>query len=78
VWIFETEKAGIFWIRFDPRGRGRFLLGIDGETLSSYYSPEAAADDVFLQTTGWSLWDSLESPRKPDSLDDWIRRDCTA
>lgn len=78
MWIFDTEKAGVFWIRFDPRGGGRFLLGVDDEELNLYYSPEAAADDVFMQATGWPAWDSLEPPKKPESLDDWVRRDCCA
>ena len=78
MWIFETDEAGIFWIRFNPAGGGKFVLGVDGEVLNSYYSPDAASDDVFMQTTGWPAWDLLESPRRPEGLDDWVRRDCRA
>ena len=57
MWHCKTD-IGVFWIRFDPRTRSRFLLGIGEEPLGWYYSPEAAADVVFLQETGWSEWDS--------------------
>ncbi len=77
MWTYQTE-IGVLWIRFDPRTRTRFLLGIDDEPLGWYYSPEAAADDVFLQKTGWSEWDSLSSPVKPKDLTDWVRMDCRA
>ncbi|HQN18920.1 MAG TPA: hypothetical protein PKV86_07270 [Syntrophobacteraceae bacterium] len=77
MWTYQTE-IGVLCIRFDPRTRTRFLLGIDDEPLGWYYSPEAAADDVFLQKTGWSEWDSLSSPVKPKDLTDWVRMDCQA
>jgi len=75
MWYCETE-IGVFWIRFDPRTRSRFLLGIGEEPLGWYYSPEAAADVVFLQKTGWSEWDSLQEISKPADLGSWTRIDC--
>jgi hypothetical protein len=77
MWYRQTE-SGVFWIRFDPSTRTRFLLGIGDEPLGWYYSPEAAADDVFLQKTGWSEWDSLAAATKPKDLSEWVRMDCQA
>jgi hypothetical protein len=77
MWCCETE-CGTFWIRFDPRTRTRFLLGIGHEPLGWYYSPEAAADDVFLQNTGWPQWDALAAITKPENLSVWTRMDCQA
>lgn len=77
MWRHETE-VGVFRIRFDPLSGGRFILGIGAEDLGAYYSPEAAADDVFLQKTGWPAWDDLSSPSRPEDLSHWSRVDCTA
>jgi hypothetical protein len=77
MWHCETA-IGVFWIRFDARTRSRFLLGIGEEPLGWYYSPEAAADVVFLQETGWSEWDSRHDLVKPLDLGDWTRIDCQA
>ncbi len=75
MWTCRTE-LGVFWIRFDPRTRTRFLLGIGEEPLGWYFSPEAAADVVFLQDTGWTEWDSRRGVTRPKDLADWIRVDC--
>jgi hypothetical protein len=75
MWQYRTE-IGVFWIRFDPRTRTRFVLGIEEEPLGWYYSPEAAADDVFLQKTGCSEWDLLAATSKPTDLSQWVRLDC--
>jgi len=75
VWICRTE-LGVFWIRFDPRTRTRFLLGVGDEPLGWYFSPEAAADVVFLQDTGWVEWDRHPSVTRPNSLEEWLRVDC--
>jgi hypothetical protein len=77
MWLRETE-AGTFWIRFVPRGRGMFLLGIDDHELGSYFSPEAAVDDVYMQKTGWPSWDSARSVYKPADISEWKRIDCIA
>jgi len=75
MWFHKTE-AGTFWIRFVPRGRGMFVLGIDDQELGSYFSPEAAADDVYLQKTGYDLWDSVQDVCKPVDIAEWKRLDC--
>jgi len=77
MWLYETD-VGVFWIRFSPRGRGRFLLGIGDEELGAYLSPEAAVDDVYLQKSGWPEWDLHPQSRKPEDLSQWTRRDCRA
>ena len=76
MWICETEK-GVFWIRYVPRqGRGVFALGIEGQELGWYPSPEAAADDVYIQETGFPAWDSAAEALKPADISDWKRLDC--
>jgi hypothetical protein len=75
MWFHKAE-AGTFWIRFVPRGRGIFILGIDGRELGSYFSPEAAADDVYRQETGFTRWDSAEDMQVPTDLSEWKRLDC--
>ena len=77
MWIHKAE-AGTFWIRFVPRGRGEFVLGIDGRELGTYFSPEAAADAVYLQDTGFAAWDSAGETARPAGLDEWVRLDCAA
>ncbi len=77
MWVCETE-VGIFYIRFDPRTRTRFLLEIGDEPLGWYFSPEAAADVVFLQETGWPQWDSRADITRPRDLAAWVRMDCQA
>ena len=77
MWHYRTS-SGVFWIRFSPQGRGTFLLGMDDEELGAYFSPEAAADDVFMQKTGWEPWDCSEQPDRPVSISEWQREDCSA
>ena len=75
MWICKTEQ-GVFWIRFSPQGRGVFVLGIEGTELGAYASPEAAADDVYHQETGFSEWDSASGVHRPADISDWKRLDC--
>jgi hypothetical protein len=75
MWFHKSE-AGTFWIRFVPRSRRTFVLGIDDQELGEYFSPEAAADDVYMQKTGYALWDSLQDVRKPADIAEWKRLDC--
>lgn len=75
MWYYKTPVC-TFWIRFDPPGRGGFLLGADDVELARYFSPEAAADDVFLCRTGFPPWDASDPADRPDSLTDWTRIDC--
>ena len=75
MWIYNSE-AGVFWIRFVPRGRGAFILGIEGMELGSYSSAEEAAEDVYLQETGFPPWDSAAQVSKPADISEWERLDC--
>lgn len=70
---FNT-RFGTFWIRPQPGSPGRWLLGLDEESLGSYASPELAADDVYMQATGHLEWDISESPvDAPADLGEWER-----
>jgi hypothetical protein len=51
-----------------------YLLGIDEDALGSYNSSEAAADDVYTQTTGFSSWDALPNISGPTDLGEWTRK----
>ena len=65
-------KFGTFFIRAHPRLAGRWLLQIGDETLGSYHSPLAAADDVYCQATGYYEWDTMRpSPLQPTDLSEW-------
>ncbi len=68
MWFYKTE-VGTFNIRkqFD----GCWGLWLDDGMLGSYLSPEAAADDVYTQSTGCYEWDSLQSVTEPMDLLDW-------
>jgi hypothetical protein len=70
VWIYRAQ-AGLFWIRPQPDAPGRFWLGIDDTVLGSYHAPQAAADDVYTQSTGCPAWDSLPSVTEPSDLSEW-------
>lgn len=75
MWYSQT-RAGIFWIRFVPQGRGVFVLGTGHRELGTYLSPEAAADDVYLRRTGLPEWDAAQHADAPADLSEWIRLDC--
>lgn len=66
-------KAGVFWIAPQPGSPGRFWLGIGDVPLGSYHTPEAAADDVHCQSTGWNEWDMLGLVSFPTELADWTK-----
>ena len=67
-------RVGTFWIAPQPNVPGRFWLGVDDEALGSYHSAEAAADDVYSQSTGYYEWDAIEEPvTSPCDLSDWIK-----
>ncbi len=72
VWYYKT-RVGTFHIRPDAYNRHRWSLWIDDENLGSYDSPDAAADDVYTQHTGWNEWDSLPSVTQPTDLTEWRR-----
>lgn len=50
---------------------GRWVLCISGTAYGSYHSPEAAADDVYTQTTGHDRWDMGPMPLEPSDISEW-------
>jgi len=62
---------GVFVIR--PH-QGRWGLWCEDELYGSYHSPQAAADDVYMQATGHDEWD-MKSPdgTEPTDLSEWER-----
>jgi hypothetical protein len=63
------SRVGVFYIM--PDGEGRWWLGVDGERLGSFHSPQAAADDMSGQHTGYHPWDSLPKISEPTDLSEW-------
>lgn len=57
MFIYKSP-VGTFWIK--PNDDGRFVLGIDQETLGFYHSAVSAADDVYVHVTGYYPWDKLD------------------
>lgn len=72
MWYYQTN-VGMFKIVRNKSGR--FDLWIDNIQLGSYHSPNAAADDVYKQTTGWDEWDTLDTDSIPTDLSEWVGRD---
>lgn len=64
-------KIGTFIIRSENNHPGWWRLWIDGYLLGEYPSPEAAADNVYKQSTGFKQWDSLSSVSEPTDLSMW-------
>jgi hypothetical protein len=71
MWYHYKSLVGTFWICPEPNNPSRYLLGIDDTALGSYHSSEAAADDVYTQSTGWSDWDMLDPVVEPTDLSKW-------
>lgn len=69
----KHTAVGTFWIRPHDFGRWGLFIEKDGETelLGSYHSPEAAADDVYTQHTGWDTWDIPIRHDAPVDLGEW-------
>jgi len=72
MWYYKTE-VGTFLIYRNPNDPARFLLKIENEILGSYLTPEMAADDVYMQATGWYEWDTLPNVSGPTDLSEWHR-----
>ncbi len=70
-WFHYKTSVGTVWIRPQPDALGRFELGIDNESLGSYHSPVAAADDVYTGHTGWFELDTLDGSILPCDLSEW-------
>ena len=65
-------KLGIFRISPDPEIPGQYRLYMDQLWIGSYFSAEAAASDVYTQTTGYDPWDLQdEAVFDPRNLGQW-------
>ena len=66
---YFKSSVGVF--RIFPF-RGNFWLEIDRGMYSAYISPEAAAIDVYMHTTGHNGWDKLKGIEDaPEDLSGW-------
>ncbi len=69
----KRTDVGTFWILPDNSNRWGLFIDCDGnrELLGSYSTPEAAADDVYTQHTGWDDWDNPIRSNAPRDLGEW-------
>ncbi len=68
IYFFRTE-VGTF--KITQNRIGRFELQINEVVIRSFPSPDDAADNVYLQSTGWDEWDELLSIDEPVELSEW-------
>ena len=71
-WYFKS-KVGTFIIK--KHGNGFYGLWINDDLLGEYSSPVGAADDVYVQVTGYNEWDSLKDgdSSAPTDIYEWKR-----
>jgi hypothetical protein len=67
-YLLNTEYAR-FELRQEPLGL--WDLWVDGMPTITFESPEAAAESVYKQRSGYVVWDQLENPPAPENLDGW-------
>jgi hypothetical protein len=70
-YFYYKTRIGTFYIRQSKDNPKIFHLWIGEELLGSYSSPINAADDVYMQATGYHEWDSLESADNPHDISEW-------
>lgn len=71
IYRYKT-KVGTFIIKQSNDDPGVFQLWIGDELLGGYASPLQAADDVYMQATGYYEWDSLDpSQGYPHDISEW-------
>lgn len=69
MWYIESE---IGTIRIVPISNNKFSLLYDDDNYGGFNSPEAAADDVYSQTTGCDEIDCYDG-EFPSDLSEWKR-----
>jgi hypothetical protein len=74
MFYYETP-IGMFQIVLDPFDR--FVLKLNDIVLDTYSTPEAAALDVYAQSTGLPEWDLRYVSSMPVSLEEWEREPST-
>jgi hypothetical protein len=70
MWYYKTT-FGTFKIK--QQSNGYYGLWLSDELLGSYPSPEAAADDVYTQSSGAYEWDDHGPITDPTDLSEWQR-----
>jgi len=75
VYSFQSS-VGTFWIRPERNKSWGLYIGGEGivELLGYYGSAFAAADSVYMQTTGWDGWDRSKRIDAPPILLLWSRK----
>lgn len=69
MWYYYSP-VGTFIIAHDPQSG--YGLWHDTDHLGSYPLPEAAAQAVASQQTGYPAWDQWQEAKPPPDLDHWI------
>ncbi|CAG5016276.1 hypothetical protein DYBT9275_05518 [Dyadobacter sp. CECT 9275] len=72
IYYFKS-KYGLFSIRPQP-GADRVQLFLNEEILGSYVNAASAAEDVYIQETGYFEWDYQTDVGRPITLADWHKR----
>lgn len=65
--------ASAWFLTYETRARasnGEMVVTVNGLT-EGWSTPEAVADRVLRQQSGWEFWDTLPEVCFPASLDDW-------
>jgi len=69
------SPVGTFWIHQERDKSWSLSIGEDIIEVVGYWdSAFAAADAVFMQTTGWDSWDDRPKKEAPLFLDGWTKR----
>jgi hypothetical protein len=72
IYYYES-LVGTFYIK-ENADTGKYDLTINDELYCSDYEPNALADNVYSQSTGYWDWDSLESIiGAPTDIHQWER-----
>lgn len=77
VYVYSFQSAvGTFWIRPERDKSWGLYIGGEGiiERLGYYGSAFAAADSVYMQTTGWDGWDKRKQTDAPPTLLLWSKK----
>jgi hypothetical protein len=75
-YVYSFQSAvGTFWIRPERDKSWGLYIGGEGiiELLGYYGSPFAAADSVYMQSTGWDGWDRRKRIDAPPTLLLWSK-----
>jgi hypothetical protein len=76
-YVYSFQSAvGTFWIRPERDKSWGLYIGGEGivELLGYYDSAFAAADSVYMQSTGWDGWDQRKWIDAPETLLLWSRK----